>query len=972
MPTSRKLPFQIYLSYTFIGLLFCFSAVFGTIYFQRLEQVILLQARANYELIGQFAAVKLESVYNETMEQTELLAQAMPVAGKTLDERLQNLPFMIKALENTKDSSSIQIGFGNGEFFRLQKIQSDQERQSFKVPDAAVWLVQNTTEQDGVRPMQVLSFNPQLQRLSRHFIRANDYDPRQRPWYQQAQHQREHAVVTDPYYFHFDQSIGITYSQKIRNSDAVVAIAIKLTSILAILEQQQVTPSSRLALIDQKNQVLAMKVGHRASFIPDIISAPDNTERLPRLEDQNTPVLHALLALPEQEKGHSQLIHALDENWSGFRRQISIPGGTPLTLMIASPHSELLAQVLELKKHSLFIFLICLLVAIAATLFLSRRVSQPLQKLAYEADRIARFDFEAPPKVESHIKEIAELSHAMAGMRATINSFLSIAGNLSSESHFDSLLARVLTELSSVCRADAGILYLFDSEQKSFHATLRYLHQAIEPCLEQIIATSDKHLLSTSCDPSSSITMLSREALQHTFPAIYTEDLATREQFYLLTIPLLDKSRQLVGAIVLLMEGEHIDSGRQAMAVAISGAAAIAIENQRLVLEQKNLLEAFIQLLAMAIDAKSPYTGGHCQRVPDLTKNLAKAACDEQEGSFANFKMSEAEWEELHIAAWLHDCGKVTTPEYVFDKATKLETLYDRIHEIRMRFEVLKRDAEIDYWQQLHAGGDATQLATQRDQLLATLDEEFQLIADCNLGGEFLSAEKIARIREIGKRRWTRSLSDRIGISHNELQRKLTTPEPKLPVQEYLLDDKPEHLIAREAQDRIAPGNPHHFKVDVPEYLYNRGELYNLSVARGTLSAEERYKINEHMIQTIRMLEQLPLPRHLRQVPHIAGSHHEKLNGTGYPRRLSAEEMGVKERIMAIADVFEALTASDRPYKTGKTLSESLNIMRFMVKDLHLDGDLFALFLRSGVYLDYARRYLKPEQIDTIQIADYL
>ena len=138
----------------------------------------------------------------------------------------------------------------------------------------------------------------------------------------------------------------------------------------------------------------------------------------------------------------------------------------------------------------------------------------------------------------------------------------------------------------------------------------------------------------------------------------------------------------------------------------LSGVAAIAIETRRLIAEQKALLEAFIQLIAAAIDAKSPYTGGHCQRVPELTKLLAQAACDAREGPFRDFALDADEWEAVHIASWLHDCGKVTTPEYVVDKATKLETICDRIHEIRMRFEVLKRDAEIAYWKGRAEGGD--------------------------------------------------------------------------------------------------------------------------------------------------------------------------------------------------------------------------------------------------------------------------
>jgi HD-GYP domain-containing protein (c-di-GMP phosphodiesterase class II) len=412
---------------------------------------------------------------------------------------------------------------------------------------------------------------------------------------------------------------------------------------------------------------------------------------------------------------------------------------------------------------------------------------------------------------------------------------------------------------------------------------------------------------------------------------------------------------------------EHIG-----FAQALSGFAAVSMESRQLLKMQKNLLQSFIELIASAIDAKSPYTGGHCQRVPELAKMLARAACDSEDPRFREFSLSDDEWEELHIAAWLHDCGKVTTPEYVVDKSTKLETIYDRIHEIRMRFEVLKRDAEIGYWRQLSKGGDAGQLESDLQAKLSQLDDDFAFVARCNEGGEFMADEKITRLNEIAATTWRRTLSDRIGVSWEEGLRQQRSPETTLPTQEPLIADKEEHIIYREDGEVIPLDNPWNFKLDTPRYRYNRGELYNLSITRGTLASEERFKINDHMVQTIMMLNQLPFPRHLRNVPAIAGGHHETMIGTGYPKKLHREDMSLTARMMAIADIFEALTAADRPYKKAKSLSESIKIMSFMKKDQHIDPDLFDLFLQSGVYLAYANQFLAETQIDEVDITEYL
>lgn len=383
---------------------------------------------------------------------------------------------------------------------------------------------------------------------------------------------------------------------------------------------------------------------------------------------------------------------------------------------------------------------------------------------------------------------------------------------------------------------------------------------------------------------------------------------------------------------------------------------------------QVKLMDSFIELIAGAIDAKSEYTGGHCKRVPILTLMIAKEASKSNQGIFKAFNFAnEEEIRELSVAAWLHDCGKVTTPEYVVDKATKLETIYNRIHEIRTRFEVIYRDLIIQSYEKINQGEDEKSVKQWLEKEQQTLQEEFEFIANANKGGEFMSQEDQEKIKEIAQRQWKAYFDDALGLSHDE-QVRYVKNESKV---EHLLDNKPHHLIPRSPKS-VSDYDKYGFKVDIPNDLYNLGEIYNLCIQKGTLTPEERFKINEHMTMTIKMLEQLPFPENLKRVPEYAAAHHETLIGTGYPRKLTKEQMSIPARIMAIADVFEALTAADRPYKEAKKLSESIKILSFMVKDQHLDEDIFKLFLQSGVYLMYAKAYLKEDQIDEVDISTYV
>ena len=387
---------------------------------------------------------------------------------------------------------------------------------------------------------------------------------------------------------------------------------------------------------------------------------------------------------------------------------------------------------------------------------------------------------------------------------------------------------------------------------------------------------------------------------------------------------------------------------------------------------QEELLNSIIKLIAEAVDAKSPYTGGHCERVPQIAQMLVQKANESNEGIFKEFSLeSDDAKREFEIGAWLHDCGKVTTPEYVVDKSTKLETINDRIHEVRTRFEVLYRDAEITYLKAQLNGLDEKEALATLEASQKQLVDDFEFVAKANIGGEFMSSDKQQRIKAIATQEWIRHFDDSLGLGEVEILRYDKKNAHSLPAKECLLSDKKQHIIKRANFD-YEKYEREGFKEKVPEYLYNYGEVYNLCIAKGTLTPEERYKINEHVIMTIKMLEKIPFPSQMTKIPEYAGTHHETLIGTGYPRKLTKEQLSIPARIMAVADVFEALTASDRPYKKAKTLSESIKILSFMVKDKHLDADIFKLFLKSDLHNVYAKQFLKPEQIDAVDISEYL
>ena len=522
-----------------------------------------------------------------------------------------------------------------------------------------------------------------------------------------------------------------------------------------------------------------------------------------------------------------------------------------------------------------------------------------------------------------------------------------IGVSLSKERDITRLLETILVAAKTITNADGGTLYRMMDDGKS----LRFETLRTDSLNIAMGGTSGVPINFPNL-PLQGDTGAPNDSLVATYAAIhsqtvniadaYTEgnfDFSGTRRFdertgyrsqSLLAVPLKDHEGEVIGVLQLInaqrpgsREVVPFSQADQSLAESLASQAAIALTNRLLMTQLEELFESFINLINLAIDEKSPYTGGHCQRVPALTMMLAEAVNDTLEGPLASFRMTERDRYELKIAGLLHDCGKVTTPVHVVDKATKLHTLFDRIELIDTRFEVLKRDREIDALRQqlaLRSQTDAkaeSRIAVECRGHIEALEQDREAIRAANRGSESMAEAACARVRDIGREHTWRNV--------NGLETEFLTAD----------------------------------------------EVENLTIRAGTLTLAERNIINHHIVATIKMLEQLPWPKHLRNVPEYAGGHHERMDGKGYPKGLTRDQMSVQARTMGIADIFEALTAKDRPYKPGMKLSQAMGIMNKFKLNGHIDPDLFDIFVTKGVYLNYARQFLDPWQIDEVKPQDW-
>ncbi|MDP3538509.1 MAG: HD domain-containing phosphohydrolase [Azonexus sp.] len=966
---TRRFPLHIHISTLFIVLILLIGGFIGWLGYSVASNILRTSTSEMNARIGKETENAFKQLLAPAEMATRILSHSAITVATSLDERLASLALMREALKDSEALTGLYVGYGNGDFFLLRRVEGEADRQFFQAPDNTSWLIQSIDRPDGQARGRYLFLDTALKtlKIEEHPNYPNNYDPRARDWYKAAL-AAGGQIKTAPYLFYSSRKVGTTIANRAsRDESVVVGADIRLETLDQMLAGQRPSPSAQIVLTNQQGRTIAYQDPSKGIRLP---KEPDGKPTQVEIAELSPVFAEIAPLLPTIDNSTATIrqISAAGETWHASIHPIKLEGANPLYLVIGIPDSELMVAANQLLRHSLLAIALVILLAIPITWALARAISGPMRKLAGEAETIRHFDFSQPISVKSLVLEINELATTMDEMKRTIRRFLDISQAVAGENNFDHLLPKLLSETLSAAGAKAGILYLADQDGLTSVAQL-FADGAPLPGNPQTLALADAGpLLGNALAAGKALSGLLTPA---DIAALgLSEALQASGTSHAIAVPLLNRQDSLVGAMLLLKQNES-DTAHLSFIEALSGSAAVSLENKELIHAQKMLFEAMIQLIAGAIDAKSPYTGGHCARVPELTKMLARAACDSTDGPFTNFHLTDDDWEAVHVAAWLHDCGKVTTPEYVVDKATKLETLYDRIHEVRMRFEVLKRDAEIACLKAIAAGTPEAEAQATLAAELQQLDDDFAFIAGCNEGGEFMAPQKLERLASIAARTWQRTLDDRIGISHEENERKARTPPSALPATEPLLADRPEHIFERRAQDRMPPDNKWGFRMPVPELLYNKGELYNLAVARGTLAEEERYKINEHIVQTLIMLSQLPFPKHLREVPEIAACHHEKMDGTGYPRRLVREQMGPVARMMAIADIFEALTAVDRPYKKGKTLSEALRIMAMMRNDAHIDPELFDLFLHAGIWREYAERFMRPEQIDAVDVSDF-
>ncbi len=961
-------PLHAHIATIFVLLIAGVGGVLGWFNYHQNTRVILSASNRVFDQISRELLLDFQGAYRPVVTTVNLLSiEARVGQAGDLDERLALLPVFCEALATQPHVSALQVGYANGDFFIVRPLNDPYMRQRFEAPEGATLVADHiAADERGERVQTRLYFDIDLNRLADRSMGATSYDPRIRPWYQVAA-ASDREAATKPYLYYFIGKVGITVGRQSPDGRAVVASDVTLEHLSETLSRQQISPTAEAVLFDEDGRALAYRHTDRL-----VLKSDDTTTELAPVGALGSPVLSTLAAELKPREAALSFTFS-DQRWRGAVRRIDVTKDIVFFVAITAPEEELVADAIAIRRQSVWITALILLAALPLAYVLASRIARPLRRLTQETDRIRHFDFGGPVTTNSLILEICTLAESVDAMKTTIRKFLDMISSVAAERRFDSLLEQITEQTVRVSGASAAVLYLVNDEAS-----------ALEPaCLRMaagILAKKATSLPHVSLKDDEARGPLAESVrIGATVTTVMSRDgkvagplasLLEVERAYLVAIPLRARDGQVTGALGLAFEAPPnredlpVERERIAFIEAFSGFAVVSIESQRLLKMQRALLDAFIKLMAGAVDAKSHYTGGHCQRVPVLTQMIAEAACAAQTPPFQDFRLDDDGWEALHIASWLHDCGKVTTPEYVVDKATKLETLHNRLHEIRTRFEVLKRDATIRYWEQRAQGVDDARLRAELEEEHRRIEDDFAFVARCNEGRESISSEQIDRLRRIAERTWIRTLDDGIGLSTQESQRKTRGASRPAPAREQLLQDAPEHVIDYDTPQPIAPDNPWGFRIDAPRHAYNRGEIHNLSVGYGTLTDEERHKINDHIVQTIIMLSSLPWPRHLRRVPDFAGGHHERPDGTGYPRRLTKEQVPIEARMMAVADIFEALTAPDRPYKKPKRLSEVLDIMQGMAERNHIDRDVFRLFLESGACFEYARHHLYPEQVD--------
>lgn len=896
---------------------------------------------ANYKAhaAAQITAERMRRMITPAENILRSLAFDPIAADANMPERLERLAALGVKLRATPLVSMVYIGYDNGDFLAIRLLDTKSLRQIYQAPQGAAYLVQTIDRTPGQPPIGVFFFYDAGYRLvTRRTVADYQIDPRVRPWYTLVTRQKS-IEITRPYVFYSSRRVGISLARRAHNAQSVVGLDITLAGLSKNLGQLPVPAGSKLALVNNRGDVIGSETGL------SVLRQRRSTKavKLPKLMDLNVASLSYLWNAGVD----SQVIsyQADGTKWLGITVPFHGFERLGLSLLVTIPARGLLGSLVHNRLVMVGATILLLLIFLPFGWWVGRRTGMAMEAMVHQAHRLSHFDFSKPiAQRPPLLREERMLRGVMGDVSDTMESLLCISNILGAEHQIDTMLEQVLERLVSATRCKSGAVYLCSSTRDELTAAAGVGDQTI---IESWVNNQ-----------------FNSQAHDDTELACSKFDLRGRRG-------------QLDGWLVLLhaRDQEHSSLEFLAFANRLTGMLAVAIETHHLTESQVQLFSALVRVLADAIDAKSPYTGGHCTRVPEIAMMLSDRMEAEDTGVYADFALDDDERRSFQLAAWLHDAGKITSPESVVDKATKLETIYNRIHEIRTRFEVLWRDADIACLEAQLDGQARVTAEAQRDASRAKLRDDFDFIAQCNIGGESMDDAVVERLERLAATTWLRHFDNRLGLSSAEMHRfEACCPEPvDLPATEHLLADSAEHLIPwgdshKPAVEPDDPRNTLGFNMTLPTYRQNLGELHNLSIRGGTLAAEDRYLINDHVVQTLLILKKLPWPDHLQHVPELAATHHERMDGKGYPRRLAADSLSTQDRILAVADVFEALTAPDRPYKSAKTISASLRIMAMMCREGHLDPELYIYFLRKRVWETYALSFINPAQIDEVDI----
>ena len=986
--------FRYWMLATTTALVLVLTGLFLTTVFSKFAGVAEENAKERFSLITQRASSEITNLIRGIGQSVITLSHSSPEAfiqGKGINPKNLASTFMA-SLANNPNIYGHYFGLDNDEFFQVIGVRADPKiLDTLKAPSETFFAVRTITR--GTSRTEHWRFLDKNQTQLDERISEATYFPTTRPWFTGAQKSNS-LFITAPYIFSSTGEPGLTLSAPLKDNAGVYGTDINLGDLNKFLSGLSLTANAAIFILDDHNQILAFH-GRGRNYDTLKISP------LTHIDTVEHPLFKSLIGRDLSSEPRVIALGSDDpQQFFVVSSQISeAVASTRFKVVAMAPMLDFIGPVEQARSDVLLVSGIILLLLLPLSFLGSRQVVNALAQLAKNSESIKQLDFTTDPiPPQSVLYEINTLSDAQvvmhhsikertADLKLTQEKLARLVENgllLSSEQDRGKLLRHILFGSRDIAQCAACTLFL-KTEQDTLSFAMRTSEDQLPPFEVPLYHPETGEPMTGYV---SSYVALKNETI--IIDDVYTEtrfDLSGTKGFSdqtgfrtvsMLTVPLSPRAGEVI-AVLQLMNALDPETGKVIpfpaelirFVEAMAAQSAVALENHNLLVAQKELMDSMIKIIAGAIDAKSPYTGNHCKRVPELAVMLAEEASRATEGSVANFSFTtDDEWREFRIGAWLHDCGKVTTPEYVIDKATKLETIYNRIHEVRLRFEILLRDARIARQEALAAGIPESKADQDFQTRKQQLFDDFAFIAQCNIGGESMAPESIERLKQIGSQTWLRNFDDRLGLSHGELKRYENLPAARLPTLEPLLSDQPWHIIPRTDKQTFEP--KYAFQVNIPEHLYNFGEVYNLAIERGTLSAEERFKINEHIIQTIMMLESMPFPKNLRRVPEYAGTHHETLLGDGYPRKKTVDQLSIPARIMAIADIFEALTASDRPYKKVKKLSEAIEILHSFKERKHIDGELFDLFLKSGVYQRFAEQYLMPEQIDDVDISSFI